>query len=93
MLMVSCSEGESVPPASVETEGESSQLERAIIPVYHPLSIPDLRERECSAEQLKLLDAVPADEGLYAQEFSYLSEGLLDDGLIERPAGFSPEDR
>lgn len=55
------------------------------------LSIPGLRSRSFQAEGFKLLDTVTANKGLYAQEFSFRSEGYLVYGLIERPVGEPPE--
>ncbi len=60
-------------------------------PEYHQLSVPGLRSREYSAGTLTLLDEVPAREGLCTREFSYVSEGFVNYGLIERPAGPEPE--
>ena len=71
---------------STELSGETSDDV-----THHPLSIPGLRERSYAAESLTLLDPVPASEGLEAREFSYRSEGLVNYGLIEKPAGDAPE--
>jgi len=49
------------------------------------MSIEGLRNRRFSAENFTVLEAVPTQEGLKAREFSYLSEGLLNYGLIEEP--------
>ncbi len=57
----------------------------------HPLSIPALRQRSYGMEDFQLLNTVPAAEGLYAREFSYISDGNRNYGLIEGPEGDAPE--
>jgi len=49
------------------------------------MSIEGLRKRRFSAENFTLLEAVSAEEGLKAREFTYRSDGLLNYGLIEEP--------
>jgi dipeptidyl aminopeptidase/acylaminoacyl peptidase len=56
----------------------------------HPLSVPGLRQRSFNADDLKILNTVPARDGLTASEFSYLSEGVINYGLIEKPSGPVP---
>ena len=58
---------------------------------FHPKSIPALRKRIWEAGQLQILEEIPAKPGLYAVEFSYISDGNLNYGLIERPAGTVPK--
>ena len=60
---------------------------------YHPKSIQALRGRTFQAKDLTILNTVPAKDGLNAVEFSYISEGNLNYGLIERPAGRPPKKR
>ena len=86
---VGCREADS--SQSPEPEAVGNEVVQEEVPAFHPLSVPGLRTRDYAAVDLTLLDEVPAQEGLYAREFSYVSEGFRNYGLIERPAGESPE--
>ena len=76
--------------ASSESSSEAAVEEVPPDPLPHPKSIPGLRNRDYSAGSLKILESVPASEGLQAWRFSYESEGLTNYGLIEQPAGEPP---
>ena len=86
-----CSDAETSSLSEPESREDGISQEEAPVPEYHPLSVPGLRSRAFSAGELTLLDEIPAQEGLYAREFSYVSEGFRSYGLIERPAGEPPE--
>lgn len=56
----------------------------------HPLSIEGLRERVFPKLRIELKNAIEADEGLEAWEFTYDSDGNAIYSLLERPAGVAP---
>ena len=95
IFFAGCREGESISVSessvlSAEAETDAGES-RDSSPVSHPLSVPGMRERNYSAVDLTLLNVLPAEEGLYAREFSYVSDGYKVYGLIERPKGSPPE--
>lgn len=56
----------------------------------HPKSIEALRNRTYSAGTITLLDIIPTQAGLAAQEFRYESDGFTIYGIIDKPAGKAP---
>jgi len=56
----------------------------------HPLSIEGLRERDFPKLEIELGNAIEADEGLEAWEFTYDSDGNTIYALLERQIGEAP---
>lgn len=68
----------------------SKAAEEGVPKPPHPLSIEGLRERDFPVLGIELRNAVEADEGLEAWDFTYDSEGYTIYGLLEKPAGAPP---